>query len=115
MLAKGNRAGRKEVALIFKQGWGIRGSLLSFRYLRGSGRQAHVSFVAPKSVSRSAVMRNRLRRQGYAALAPYLSGIPAGTLGVFVFNSPPGKASVPGESVSARLSHDIEKIIRKIN
>jgi RNase P protein component len=43
------------------------------------------SLVVPKSVAKSSVARNRLRRRGYAVLEKYLKQHPIKLLGVFVF------------------------------
>jgi len=49
-----------------KEGLFLSGSIFTFRYIYQ--KSLSCAFVAPKSLSKKAVTRNKLRRQGYSAL-----------------------------------------------
>lgn len=49
-----------------KDGLFSAGSVFTLRYLFQDIQQ--ISFVAPKSIIKTAIMRNKLRRQGYSAI-----------------------------------------------
>lgn len=86
MLSKRNRASKKAVDLIFKQGRFINSPNLTFKYiLENDFSEKKISFIVPKSVAKSAVKRNSLRRRGYNVLKKHLISFPSGILGVFVF------------------------------
>ena len=79
MLPKRNRADRKLVAFIFKEGRFINSPSYSFKFIKIGGKESRISVIVPKSVSKSAVKRNKLRRLGYSAIAKHPSGL-AGAL-----------------------------------
>ena len=76
MLKKQNRANKKEVDLIFKQGRFLNSLNLTFKFILTSEKTRKISFIAPKSVARLAVRRNLLRRRGYDALKEHLDQFP---------------------------------------
>lgn len=85
MLLKKNRADRKAVEKIFKEGKFVNSQNLTLKFIKTESVYPQISFVAPKTVSKKAVIRNLLRRRGYAVLKPYLNTFPAGFTGIFVF------------------------------
>ena len=89
MLLKKNRADKKTIEKIFKQGKFINSPSLSFKFLFSKASNSldsrQISFIAPKSVAKTDVKRNLLRRRGYAALKKNLRDFPAGIVGAFVF------------------------------
>lgn len=69
MLSKHRRVTKSLFNKVIKEGHTLHGNLLYFRYIPKSvDKYSHFSFVAPKSVAKSAVLRNKLRRKGYSAL-----------------------------------------------
>ena len=93
MLPKKNRADRKSVERIFKEGRYVNSNNLTLKFILPHPSPLlikervfpQISFVVPKTVSKKAVVRNLLRRRGYAVLKPYLSTFPVGFTGVFLF------------------------------
>ena len=85
MLSKKNRADKKAIERIFKEGKSLNGPNFTFRFINTGHKEVKISFIAPKSVAKLAVKRNLLRRRGYTALKKYISQFPAGLMGAFVF------------------------------
>lgn len=86
MIPKKHRTSQKIVDLIFKQGKFINSNNISFKfYINKRNPDSRVSFIVPKSVMKSAVGRNMLRRRGYAVFSQYLSELPFGVNGAFIF------------------------------
>ena len=91
MLPKKNRLDKKKVERIFKEGRVVNSLNISLKFsVVKDTPLSSVSFVTPKTINKSAVVRNQLRRRGYAVLKKYFNILPAGFLGVFIF----GKKSV---------------------
>jgi ribonuclease P protein component len=87
MLPKKNRADKKAVEKIFKDGFFVGSSQLNLKYIyENSDNPPRMSFVVPKTVEKSAVRRNYLRRIGYVALKKHFNKIPYGFSGVLIFN-----------------------------
>jgi ribonuclease P protein component len=107
MLPKKNRADKKEVDLIFKQGKFITSSVFTFKFLIIQDKEKRISMIAPKSVAKLAVKRNLLRRRGYDTFKKYLDQFPAGILGAFVFRKYQDDVSI--------LENEIKTILAKIN
>jgi len=119
MLSKKSRLDKKVVEKIFKEGRFVNSPNISLKYiLLRDGSLPRVSFISPKTASSSAVVRNLLRRRGYAVLKKYFQNIPLGFLGVFIF----GKKSVSvfgGKKSTAHnpimnLDREIKGILSKI-
>jgi ribonuclease P protein component len=107
MLKKENRADRKTVEKIFKQGHFLNTPHLTFKFVLTNSARRKISFVAPKSVAKLAVKRNLLRRHGYDALSKYLDHFPVGIEGVFVFKK--CQEDIP------TIENEIKNILSKIN
>jgi len=107
MFPKKNRADRNEITKIFKEGKFLNGEILTLKFiLNNNSNLTRFSFVAPKTVTKSAVKRNLLRRRGYVVLEKYLNNFPVGILGAFVFKkSPPTLIA---------LENDIKFILNKL-
>jgi ribonuclease P protein component len=117
MLPKKNRADRKVIEKIFKEGKFLNSPNLTFKFfIKGNTTTPQISFIAPKSVAKLAVKRNLLRRCGYNALGKYIHQFPLGISGVFVFKkyqaSPIGLR--PRDIVSI-IENEIKNILSKIN
>lgn len=91
MTLKINRADKKTLDLVFKFGKFINSEHLTFRFILHDknifkeNNLVKISFVAPKSIARLAVKRNKLRRKGYSALKSYIKKLPKSLIGVFLF------------------------------
>lgn len=99
MLAKSNRLTSAEVSEVLSKGRSLfvpasksQKSLISAKFLAGSGH-FKVAAIAPKSVAKGAVERNRLRRAVYRAVASLELPKKPGTTVVFVRNIPKGPLS----------------------
>ncbi len=98
MLPKKNRADRKTVEKIFKEGRFVNSSNLTLKFVLSHPNSLlikergfpQISFLSPKTASKKAVVRNLLRRRGYAILSKHFGKFPVGFLGAFIF----GKKSV---------------------
>jgi len=107
MLPKKNRADKKLVAKIFKQGFFIGSYGFSLKYLKEqTPNSPRISFVVPKAIEKRAVRRNYLRRRGYLILKKYFNKIPNGFSGVFVFKN---------NITLLEIENEIKKILSKIN
>lgn len=85
MLPKKNRVDRKTVEKIFKEGRYVNSNNLTLKFIQNKSAYRQISFVVPKTVSKKAVMRNLLRRRGYAVIKAYMDKFPASFEGVFLF------------------------------
>jgi|688.fasta_scaffold2341001_1 ribonuclease P protein component len=82
MLSKKERVNKELFHKIFKSGGTIYSSLFSFKYLKNNENRH--SFVVSKKISKKAVLRNKIRRQGYRALAQ----LPKNSYsGIFIFKN----------------------------
>jgi ribonuclease P protein component len=106
MLSKAKRADKKTIDQIFSGGKFINSQTLTFKYILTGVSAARVSFIAPKSVAKLAVERNRLRRRGYDALKTESAGLPPGVYGVFIFKK--------YEEDRKKIKKEIETIFGKI-
>ena len=108
MLPKKNRADRKAVEKIFKEGIFLNSPNLTFKYLKNNNSfQPQISFIAPKNIAKLAVKRNLLRRQGYNILGKYINDLPVGISGVFVYKKYQNDVLV--------IENEIKNILSKIN
>lgn len=130
MLPKKNRADRKAVEKIFKEGRFVNSQNLTLKFIIDKEAKPglpgfaslsfpQISFVVPKTVSKKAVIRNLLRRRGYAVLKPYLGTFPAGFTGVFLFGKK-SKDIFGGRKNKTRnpiqdLENEIKIILNKIH
>jgi ribonuclease P protein component len=108
MLPKRNRVNKKEVDEIFKSGSFVNSPNLTFKFLLKKGIIGpKVSFISPKSISKKAVIRNKLRRIGYNILKKYKKDFPSELIGVFVFRKYQDDVSI--------IENEIKTIFSKIN
>ena len=107
MLPKKNRADTKEVEKIFKDGRFLNSSNLTFKFiLTKDSPISRISVVVPKTVSKKAVERNKLRRLGYFALQKHIDNSTS-LLGVFVFKKYQDDIST--------IENEIQSILNKVN
>lgn len=108
MLPKKNRADKKAVEGVFKEGIFLNSPTLTFKFTKkNSSTGPRISFIAPKSIAKLAVKRNALRRRGYSALRKHIGRFPAGIEGAFVFKRAEEDISI--------IENDIQNILSKIN
>jgi ribonuclease P protein component len=108
MLPKTNRAEKKDIDLLFRVGKFLSSPVLALRFILMKKKSApRISFIVPKSIVKTAVKRNLLRRRGYTALKKHINTLPPGTIGVFTFK----KYEVNGPI----LEDEIKNILTKIN
>lgn len=107
MLLKKNRADKKVVEKVFKEGKFINSSYLTFKFLATNKFPTpHISFIVPKNISKLAVKRNLLRRRGYTALKKYFTKFPP-ILGVFIYKKYQDDVLI--------LENEIKNILSKID
>ena len=107
MLKKKNRVDKNNIDLIFKKGLFLNSPNLTFKYIASSNNKDYqISFIAPKSVAKLAVVRNKLRRQGYEVLRK-LEKTPVGIMGAFIF-----KKAIQNK---ADLENEVKNILNKFN
>lgn len=68
MFQKEKRVPRSIFQTVLADGKGVRGILFSLRFKKNTKDTNRYSVVVPKAVSKSAVIRNKIRRQIYASL-----------------------------------------------
>ena len=108
MLPKKNRASKKDVDEIFKDGFFFNSPNLTFKFLiKKDVIGTRISFISPKSISKKAVIRNKLRRTGYRALQKHQNLFPSGLIGVFIFKKYQDDISI--------IENEIKTILSKIN
>lgn len=117
MFPKKNRASKKDIDEIFKDGSFFNSANLTFKFiLKKELSVPRISFIAPKTVSKKAVIRNRLRRLGYNSLEKHRAQLPTGLVGAFVFS----KNSLvffekPKKDSILKLENELVFILSKLN
>ena len=108
MLPKKNRADRKSIEKIFKEGKFLNSPNLTFKFLiNNTPSIPQISFIAPKNVAKLAVKRNLLRRRGYRVLSKHINQFPSGVLGAFIFRKYQDDTII--------IENEIKNILSKIN
>jgi RNase P protein component len=110
MLPKKRRLTSAEVALVIAMGKSQRSGVLSLKYVANKGF-FKAAVVAPKSVAKRAVDRNRLRRALYRAisdLSPQEMAVLSTSMAVFFIRSVP-------TPLLPTLREDIRSILTKIH
>lgn len=92
MISKKNRVNKALFDKIFKEGAFIHSPIFMLKYIKTPGNKGLFSFVAPKTVAKSAVRRNSLRRKGYNTLKNI--GILDGISGVFFYKKGTSGANI---------------------
>jgi|SRR3989344_2205506 len=106
MLPKENRADKKAIEKIFKEGKFINSPNLTFKFILSRNNAKRISFIVPKTVAKLATKRNLLRRRGYSALEKHINHFPAGLTGAFIFKKPENDVSI--------LENEIKTVFRII-
>ncbi|MFA6524467.1 MAG: ribonuclease P protein component [Candidatus Paceibacterota bacterium] len=120
MLPKKNRANKKAIDQIFQKGRFFSSSNLTFKFiLNKNTNQPMISFIVPKTVVKKAIVRNLLRRRGYAVLEKYIKDFPVSMVGAFIFGKKSlevfGKRKNKNYNPILNLKNEIKIIINKIH
>jgi ribonuclease P protein component len=108
MLLKKNRADKKDIEKIFKEGRFFSSPNLTFKFIFSKNQKIpRISFIAPKNIVKLAVKRNSLRRKGYSILKKHLEKVPSLVLGVFIFKKYQEDMLI--------LENEIKNLLNKIN
>ena len=68
--------GRSSLRFVYQRGQTVRGPLVSLRYVRNDRQSSYrVAVVVSRKVSKSAVVRNRIRRRLYEIIRKHAAGI----------------------------------------
>jgi ribonuclease P protein component len=80
--------GHNKIDSVYRRGQTLRGSLLNLKYVPGSnGRPFRAAIVVSKKVSKSAVVRNRIRRRIYELVREFDTSPLVGSELVFIVYS----------------------------
>lgn len=111
MLPKKNRANKKDIEKLFKNKGFLSSHTLTFRYslLSRPGLDSRISFIVPKKVTKSAFLRNKLRRIGYLALEKQIKILSFPIIGVFTF------IKIIKNEAEKDITNEIKQIFSKIN
>jgi ribonuclease P protein component len=98
--------GQSGLRAVYRHGQTTRSPHLSLKYLqRPAGRRYRVAIVVSRKVSKSAVVRNRIRRRLYEAVRAYHSGMSGEyDMVITVFN----------EQVAGIDASSLEKMVRSL-
>ena len=108
MLPKKNRISKKDVDFLFKNGKFVRVGDLSLRFFLDKTRfPPKVAFIAPKTITKKATLRNLLKRRARAVARKYVDSLPHGFSGVFLFRKYLDDSKI--------IENEIRKIISRIN
>lgn len=109
MLLKKNRVTKKEIEEIFKKGSSLFSPSLNFKFLinfkEKEEKDFKISFIVPKTISKKAIIRNKMRRIGYKTIKKNLFLLPFNLTGAFIFK----------KNDTKNLENEIKSIFSKIN
>jgi ribonuclease P protein component len=84
MLPKNKKIPRKIFPFILKKADVFKNNLFILKFTKG-GKESRFCFSVSKKISKSAVIRNKIRRAGYRLLKKHISKIKPGALIIFSF------------------------------
>ena len=94
---------------VYQRGQSVRGSLISLKFAqRGNTKPYRVAVVVSRKVSKSAVVRNRIRRRIYEQARHLDSSIAPGTDLVFTVYSDQ-VADMPADKLAGHISQLLQK------
>ncbi len=86
MIPKENRVNTKSIDLIFNKGKLVFSENINLKFfIDKENISPRVSFITPKNIFKKATERNLFRRKGYFSIYKYLTQLPAGFCGAFIF------------------------------
>jgi ribonuclease P protein component len=107
MLSKKSRIPRKLFPELLLNSKYTNSSAFSLRFvIPVSMKETRVGVSVSKKISKSAVVRNRVRRRAYTALAAIISNLPSG---LFLFVAKSGVEKLRGE----KLKDELKKLLGK--
>jgi ribonuclease P protein component len=108
MLTKQNRfQGRASLGLVFRRGTVTRGRSLGVRWLPDNKANLRAAIVVSRKISKSAVVRNRIRRRIYNLLEANLTNLKNGDLIITVFDA--SLAEAPAADVEQALKEILKR------
>lgn len=115
MLLKKYRGTKADINPIWKEGRFVSASNLTLKWLKNKGKIPKIVFITPKTVAKSTVKRNLLRRRGYSAINHLIHSLPP-IIGAFMFSKDSLKAfGGKREEAMSNLEDEIKTIISKIH
>lgn len=106
MLPKNRRIPRKEFQLILNKGKRYNSPIfLLYKAENNTNNQTKIAFSVSKKVSKTAVSRNKYRRQGYSVVRKYINQIKPGYFLFFNFKKPEKKIEYK------TIGSEIEKLL----
>ncbi len=116
MIAQKNRfRGHNSVDSVYRRAMTLRGSLINLKYVPGkSSRPFRVAVVVSKKVSKSAVVRNRIRRRIYELVREFDTTPLAGSELVFIVYSDQ-LASLESQRLKAGVHDLLQRAIVSTN
>ncbi|MGI9027243.1 MAG: ribonuclease P protein component [Candidatus Saccharimonadales bacterium] len=102
--------GYNALNFVYRKGRGVRNEYLSLRFAPSRGKDYRLAVVVSKKISKSAVVRNRIRRRIYEAVRLYKkeSGQPwPQDMIISVFEDQPAK--VPSDELTATVRRLLKK------
>lgn len=107
MLSKEKRIPRVLFSSILTNGRSFHLPIISIKVLENKDENSRFSFVVSKSVSKSAVKRNLIKRRGYSIIQKHLKNIKSGYLYVFFIKKGVEKSKF------AEFEEEIVEILKK--
>ncbi|MDE2213106.1 MAG: ribonuclease P protein component [Patescibacteria group bacterium] len=103
MLKRSSRLRAGEVAVVVRQGKALRARFLSAKILNHGSATIRAAAVVPKSVAKTAVARNRMRRALYRAFATHIPSSAKGFDIVFFLRTLPSDTTLIAQDVETIL------------
>lgn len=102
--------GRRSLTFLFRQGKTVRRRMISLKFAPNPRRsQPRVAVVVGKKVSKSAPMRNRIRRRIYEVVRLHIDEVPSGTdMAFFVYDD--AVAAMSPSELAATITGLLEDI-----
>jgi ribonuclease P protein component len=109
MLPRASRVGSKLFAILLAKGRSVYTDHLSIRFGLFAKGEPQISFVVSKKVSKTAVTRNRLRRQASAAMKPLYRRLPKQFSAIVFFK--PTASSIPTVELASELENLLSRAV----
>ena len=109
MLSKKRRLNHRIIREILKKGKSARAGNISLKYLVFPGQTPSFSFVVSSKTVKSAVIRNKLKRRGRAAVFSLLPSIREGRQGLVFFGKGSERLKFPA------IKKEIVQLFQKAN
>lgn len=103
MLPQSHRIPRKMFPLLKNGAKAYKNSLFLLKTVDNNEKNSRFCFSVSKKVAKNAVIRNRLRRQGYDFIQKHLLEIKPNTIALFSFKKVPQKVTETNENIEKIL------------